>query len=176
MINYSHYQIEHEEVNRLLELVKMTLFNFAMHNWGSTDQWSFAIEPKYINSTANRQYPWLGVVFPKDFDPRSSILTANDRYCITLHELRYFRIILFRDYGYNIIETSTSYLCTTKIVAQTALTNESLRSGLQNVFQYLQQNPVSITFKGHDHPTVLDAKRELAPGIEFSTQVLNKHS
>jgi hypothetical protein len=170
----------HNEAQKYTEMVKQALADFAISVWGDPSCWIWSSKPKYRNAEADLyDYAWIGSVSRRDAQYASAVITSNERFCAFLEASdsgHNFRVLVFRDYGYHILETSISYLFLTEVSLKTELTDQDLLAGIKKLHNFLKDHPIQLTTEGYERPEQIDVTTQISSGIELRTRVLAKHS
>lgn len=167
----------HNEAQQHLDTVSRILHDFASRTWGGPGSWDWSPKPAYVNYEANIfNYEWLGTITKQGYTKTADVI-AGDRLSVLLEEedaIYRFRVIAFRDYGYN-YQDAAAYLCVTEVSASSKPEPDDLRTCLEKLHCFLTASPISLTMQGDDRPD-LDNRRLGYDGIEIRTRVLAKHT
>ncbi|MGE0083854.1 MAG: hypothetical protein AB7S75_05480 [Desulfococcaceae bacterium] len=165
------------EAPKYIQTVKPVLIDFAGKIW--KDEWKWAENP----ITEIKTYAWIGSIYRTRWSPlykniyniHFPILDSYGRFCVKLEQeddnaKYYFRVINFLEHKY---ETPLSiFICLAEVGISTGLSENELREGLYNLYNYLKDNPITLETRGDKRPKKVDS--ELAPGVRYTKIVIDK--
>jgi hypothetical protein len=167
----------HNEAKQHLDTVSRVLRDFANRTWGDLGSWNWSLKPAYVNYEANSfNYEWLGTITKQGYSKTGDVI-AGDRLSVLLEEedaMYRFRVIAFRDYGYN-YQDAAAYLCVTEVSVLSKPNPSDLEACMEKLHGFLTASPINLTTRGDDRPD-LDDKRLRYDQIEIRTRVLAKHT
>ena len=162
---------------RVINRTKHALENFAVATWGAPNSWLWLPEPRYHNEEAkSHSRHWLGAVYRQAPRLQREMITTEDGLAVYLEGLDTLFVSTFRDYGYNIENTSIAYLTVTELSCKAGTTDEELRVGIKRLYDFLESNPIQITTYGTERPSANEKRIEVAPDMLLMQRILSKHS
>ena len=177
MYQYFAFLFTKMKHQRIINRAQHALEDFALTTWGDPDSWLWLPEPRYHNEEVrSHSRHWLGAVYKQAPRLQREMITPEDGLAIYLEGSDTLFVSTFRDYGYNIENTSIAYLMVTELSYKAGTTDEELRVGIKRLYDFLESNPIQITTHSTERPSVNEIRIEVAPGMQLVQRILGKHS
>jgi hypothetical protein len=177
MYRYFVFLLAKIRFQRLTHRVRRALEDFALSAWGDPASWVWLPRPRYHNEEAKvHSHHWLGTIYKQAPRLQPDMITTEDGLAVYLEGSDTLFVSTFRDYGYNIENTSIAYLTVTELTYKTGTTDDELRVGIKQLYGFLESNPIQIVRRGTERPSANEKIIELAPGFQLVQRILAKHS
>ena len=177
MYQYFAFLLAKIRFQRITHRVKRALEDFALSTWGDTASWMWLPRPRYHNEEAKvHSHHWLGAIYKQAPRLQPDMITTDDGLAVYLERSGTLFVSTFKDYGYNIENTSIAYLTVTELTYKAGMTDDELRVGIKQFYDFLESNPIQIIRRGIERPSANEKIIELAPGFQLGQWILAKHS
>jgi hypothetical protein len=177
MYQYFAFLLAKIRFQRITNRVRRELEDFALSTWGDPASWLWLPRPKYYNEEAKVHYHhWLGAIYKQAPRLQPDMITTDDGLAVYLEGSDTLFVSTFKDYGYNIENTSIAYLTVTELTYKAGMIDDELRVGIKQFYDFLESNPIQIVRRGTERPNTNEKIIELAPGFQLVQRILAKHS
>jgi hypothetical protein len=177
MYQYFAFLLAKIRFQRITNRVRRELEDFALSTWGDPASWLWLPRPKYYNEEAKVHYHhWLGAIYKQAPRLQPDMITTDDGLAVYLEGSDALFVSTFKDYGYNIENTSIAYLTVTELTYKAGMTDDELRVGIKQFYDFLESNPIQIVRRGTERPNTNEKIIELAPRFQLVQRILAKHS
>ena len=177
MYQYFVFLFTKIRIQHIMPRVRRSLEDFALETWGDPTTWIWLPKPRYHNEEAkHHSHHWLGAIYKQSPRLQPEMITTEDGLAVYLEGADTLFVSTFRDYGYNIENTSIAYLMVTELSYKAGTTDNELRFGIKRLYDFLESNPIQIIKRGTERPNANEKPIELAPGFQLVQRIMGKHS